>query len=364
MALRLEPNSIAHGSVCNREKGLTLVTLELADGRTVTAELQGNPYRDIAGRTLSFRHPTPDPKAHLSEALALKHHGQAGDITASRKVKVPTIPLTEIYKNPKYKDGNFPHVWKNSLYLEWYSRENGRVVLETEEFDLTVSDPVWTMSPAEESEAREQASQALVGFLNQLCDITPERKDNEKLFEKKDKLDEFDYEKELRFSDRMNDRYGELIDKFGMEDDAQIEALMGWKNPAKDKEPTKPDSFEPSQDSTPAWAEDPGDDWQRPEDHPLLKEAHNLLGDFTPGPDRSEEEQQVLFAVSMVSAKLAGALSCWTGEEFDDHAFTIARLKRVLSHIDTAVALADGLLTTKLLTLRQQIIDLQQQLRN
>jgi len=212
MALRLEPNSISHGSVCNRSKGRTLLTLELADGRTVTAELQGNPYRDIAGRTLTFRHPSPDPKAHITEALALKHHGQAGDITASRKVKVPTIPLSEIYKNPKYENGNFPHVWKNSLYLEWFSQENGRVVLETEEFELTVSNPVWQMSSADEEEAREQASQALVGFLDQLCDITPEREDNAKLFESKDELDEFDREKDLRFSDRMNDRYGELID--------------------------------------------------------------------------------------------------------------------------------------------------------
>ena len=37
MALRIDPESVSHGNVCNREKDTTVVTIELADGRTVTA---------------------------------------------------------------------------------------------------------------------------------------------------------------------------------------------------------------------------------------------------------------------------------------------------------------------------------------
>ena len=363
MALRLEPDSISHGSVCNREKGVTTVTLELADGRPVSAELQGNPYRDMAGRILSFRHPSPDPEAFVHDGLMLRHHGQTGDITASRKVKVPLLPIEEIHKNPKYEGVNFPQVWKNSLYLEWFSRENGRVVLEASEFEMTVTEPAWNMTEAEEQEAREQAAKALTGFLDQLCDIVREREDNRKLFKDKDELDEFDHEQNLRFSDRMNDRYGELIDKFGIEADDQIDEFMGWSTPGapsnKEEDAAGP---EPWKDPAPDWTE-PDDDWQLPDDHPLIAEAEKLLDEFTPLPDRSEKEHEIFFATSMVRAKLAGALSGWNGESFEDHGFAIACLKRVLGHIDTAIAIAGGPLATNLLTLRQHIIDLQQELR-
>ena len=360
MALRLESDSISHGSVCNREPGVTHVTIALADGRTVTAALQGNPYRDMAGRILSFRHPSPDPKARVHDGLALEHHGQTGDITASRKVKIPLLPIEEIYKNPKYEGGNFPHVWKNSLYLEWFSRENGRVVLEASEFELTITEAAWEMTEAEEEEARKQATQALTGFLDQLCDIKRERSENQERFEDKEKLNEFDHEQNLRFSDRMKDRYGELIDKFGIEDDDQIDPLMGWSTP---EEPDEKDDDAPAPWKAPDWTAEPDDDWTMPDDHPLIAEAEKLLDDFTPLPDRSEKEGDIFFATSMVRAKLAGALSGWDGKQFQDHGFAIACLKRVLGHIDTALAIAEGTLATNLLTLRQHIIDLQQELR-
>ena len=186
---------------------MTTITLELADGRTVTADLQGNPYRDMAGRILSFRHRSPDPKAFVHDALVLNHHGQAGDITASRKVKVPLLPIEEIYENPKYEGGNFPHEWRNSLYLEWFSRENGRVVLEASEFEMTLTEAAWEMTEAEEQEARAQAAQALTDFLDQLCDFTRERDENQKLTEGTEELNEFEHVQNLRFSYLMNDRY-------------------------------------------------------------------------------------------------------------------------------------------------------------
>jgi hypothetical protein len=157
----------------------------------------------------------------------------------------------------------------------------------------------------------------------------------------------------------MNDRYGELIDKFGTEADDRIDELMGWSTPREDDHEKKdPDTWK---DPEPAFVE-PDDDWQMPDDHPLMAEAEQLLGE--PRPGTSTEEHDLFFATSMVRAKLAGALSGWDGERFRDHGFAIACLKRVLGHIDSAVALAEGTLATKLLTLRQHIIDLQQELRD
>ena len=94
-----------------------------------------------------------------------------------------------------------------------------------------------------------------------------------------------------------------------------------------------------------------------------MAEAENLLEGMPSRADRDEEEHEVFFAAAMVRAKLAGALSGWNGEQFDDHGFAIACLKRVLAHIDNALKIADDTLSKKLLALRQNIIDLQQELR-
>jgi len=57
----------------------------------VELNLTGNGWRDLAGRRLEFTNPGPRPGDLARFALVQK--GTAGDITASRKVKVPDIPI-------------------------------------------------------------------------------------------------------------------------------------------------------------------------------------------------------------------------------------------------------------------------------
>jgi hypothetical protein len=53
----------------------------------------------------------------------------------------------------------FPWHWGNSLYLEWYSQTNGRVVIEAAHYQLELdAEPAWILS--EEEEIAQQAANA------------------------------------------------------------------------------------------------------------------------------------------------------------------------------------------------------------
>ncbi len=63
----------------------------------------------------------------------------------------------------------FPWHWGNSLYLEWFSRTNGRVVIESAHYQLELDpEPAWT--PSEEDEAARQANtaEAMAQFMDRL----------------------------------------------------------------------------------------------------------------------------------------------------------------------------------------------------
>jgi hypothetical protein len=40
----------------------------------------------------------------------------------------------------------------NSLYLEWFSEANGRVVIESADYELNISAPEWRMTPEEDEQ--------------------------------------------------------------------------------------------------------------------------------------------------------------------------------------------------------------------
>lgn len=94
--------------------------------------------------------------------------GSVGDITASRKVKVPEIPLDQIGEYYAAKKP-FPWHWGNALYLEWFSERNGCVVIESAGYELKiVGEPVGEMTPEEETEQRKANGEATTGFMEQL----------------------------------------------------------------------------------------------------------------------------------------------------------------------------------------------------
>jgi hypothetical protein len=141
---------VVRGELDSRTKGRIIGRIWLL-GRSepLLLDLEGTPHRDLAGHRLSFTNPRPIP-ADLT-GLSTTQTGVCGTITAARKTKVPqcsTEELMLLYANFR----PMPWHWRNTLCLEWHDRRNGRVLIESSDYHLTV-DPVaaWSISPAEEA---------------------------------------------------------------------------------------------------------------------------------------------------------------------------------------------------------------------
>lgn len=167
MAWRVD-EAVIRGEIDNRECGRVVGKIWLAGrDKPVELDLQGNCWRDLAGRRLEFSNPNPKPGA--LDGFAQKQHGVVGDITASRKVKVPEIPLEQIGEYYLARKP-FPWHWGNSLYLEWHSERNGRVVIESAEFELKViGEAAWEMTEAGEEQQRQANGEAMTGFMDRLA---------------------------------------------------------------------------------------------------------------------------------------------------------------------------------------------------
>ena len=159
MAWRIDA-AVIRGEIDNRVRDRVTGWIWFA-GRTDPVELQlaGNCWRDMAGRQLEFVNPEPKP-AFVDDLTALQQ-GTVGDISASRKAKVPDIPLHQI---GEYRAAGkpLPWHWGNSLYLEWFSESHGRIVIESASYQLKiVGEPAWEMT-LEEEKAQRQANRVAI----------------------------------------------------------------------------------------------------------------------------------------------------------------------------------------------------------
>lgn len=169
MAWRIA-ESVVRGEIDNRTPGRVVGQVWLV-GRDepLIFELAGNAWRDIAGHVLRFTNPTAkalDPGE--LDGFAFHQSGVVGDITASRKVKVPECSMDELMKLYEARKP-FPWHWSNSLYLEWHSETNGRVLIESADYVLTLDpDGKWSMDEAGETAQREANGAALIAFMERL----------------------------------------------------------------------------------------------------------------------------------------------------------------------------------------------------
>jgi hypothetical protein len=166
MAWRIE-ESLIRGELDNRIRGRVTGRLWFT-GRAepVTLDLRGNAWRDLAGHVLRFTN--PDPKPGDLGSFASVQRGVTGDISASRKVKVPDCTMDELMVFCEARKP-FPWHWGNSLYLEWHSETNGRVVIESAGYQLELdSECAWSMDESSEAEQRTANGQALSAFMQQL----------------------------------------------------------------------------------------------------------------------------------------------------------------------------------------------------
>ncbi len=163
MAWRID-ESVIRGELDNRVRDRVTGRIWFAGlDAPVEFELAGNAWRDLAGRRLEFVN--PHSKAEALKGLAPRQMGVIGDCTASRKVKVPEVSMDELMERFERREP-FPWHWGNSLYFEWFSTTNGRVVIESASYTLTISpDIAWDMTPEEEERQRRANGEAMGGFM-------------------------------------------------------------------------------------------------------------------------------------------------------------------------------------------------------
>ena len=124
----------------------------------VTFDVKGDFHRDIRGTRIQITGDGDRKDGHAArrmDGFAKHQTGNAGDITAG-------LP---------------PHDYGDAAYIEWYDRENGRVVIEPRREQMKV---LGQLLPWQQWEpiSREQQSKQMAEFLGNLareCRLPPER---------------------------------------------------------------------------------------------------------------------------------------------------------------------------------------------
>ena len=391
MAIRLD-KAIIRGEITNQTPGLVTGRIWLlGQGEPLELTLQGNALRDLAGCHLSFENPDPRPDPSTA-IVATQQHGVVGDMTASRKSRIPTISHEEMLD---YLEAKLPIPTRvaNTLYLEWFSELNGRMVIETADCHLRISIPDWTMS-AEAETLQVRASQS--NFHAYLDSITggPNADDDEEEeeFEEEEDddfssldedeldadpalahqdptsdslievnieaedelpLDEFEWEQELREADRRAEAYQEAFDRYREHPHRErlIAEAMGW-------EPEEVEEFRDDwQDVTESLqAQDPDEMLENAgmfsEDeegahHPLSRRAMDFAlrlqrdakarGLFEGDIARDHPVLSVIVSIIALGGKLAAALDGTMHGYDPEPGFVIAMLKRAQVPLNEAL---------------------------
>lgn len=372
MAWRIN-EGVMRGEIDNRVRGRVAGRIWLIGrAKPIPLDLAGNCHRDAAGCLLQFENPvaksTPDERLDL----AAEQIGVAGDITASRKVRVFDVPLEEALQICKEGGKPSEHM-ANSLYIEWFSEANGRVVIESVDYKIDISPPAWTLSPEEEQKQIAATQQAMRDWFERLGDSLQSQAPADFDDEEDNAFDEFSYEKLMRESDARTDKYMKLLEKYeGHPDREKIVAReMGWtwledaleadqrgalpKSEPIEIEPLEPDPLTEGID----WVRDDKGDIR----HPLSKRAfksgvaiwhycddRNLLGE-----NGDADLAEMVFQFQTAGAKIAGALNSLAYDrDMTFHAgFVVAALKRALKYTNASMAAAQKVARKRLLSAKR-----------
>ncbi len=367
MALRID-EQVIRGVINNRTRGKVTGHLWIVGhDEPIELNLEGDAWRDIAGHVLEFTNPNPVPGDIASFARIQK--GVVGDITASRKARVPDCPISEIGKY--YKTGvPMPWHWGNCLYLEWFSERNGRVVIESPHFELKIdTEPSWTMSPEEEKDRHAANQEAMTGFMDRMVRMLAE--DEEPDEDAPRSQAEADADAEAARMDLLLDRVQARLKREGREDiDFGTIYKEERERMRRERGEPDPESLTPEEEAErAAWIEEINAEsekmleemetsgWKDEEtEHPVVVQCRELslrlrLEAEAAGwvrEDDPEEHpmQELLFGVVFAATKLAGALNIYDDEEWPpDPLFagdTLVRLKKGRSHLRDAIAALDA----------------------
>ncbi len=241
MALRFD-QAIIRGEINNSRPGFVTGMLWLL-GRSepVELKLEGNCLRDLAGCILQFSNPRPQADDETAEIIASAQTGAAGDMTASRKARVATVS-EEAFMALMDLGEKIPSRLANLLYLEWFSEENGRVVIEATDYEITISSPHWQMDAKQEARQIIENREHFHAYLDAITGDAELEEDEEEFDEETDEeedenfenegppLNEFEWEAELRDHDRRAEAYQEAVDRYKDQPGAErlIAEAMGW----------------------------------------------------------------------------------------------------------------------------------------
>ncbi len=394
MALRLD-QAIIRGEIDNTSRGNVRGKLWLVGhDDPITLDLRGNAWRDVAGCKITFTNPRP--AAQDSTALLRpKQTGYVGDITASRKVRV--ISDDSDIEEASEIEEQAATVWSNMLYLEWFSEENGRVFIESADFETGISAWVWEMDQAEEEAQKMTNLHTMRGWLAGIIQ-RPDPQDEED-------SDEFDdseeaWESSLKQSDRLSDAHMEALEKYGTEGlhDDRVAFVMGWDHMLGGDSPRETaddgESWKAAAETTPhEFDEEDFDRWleeeESKEDHPLQKRAQELVirllneideqnDESTSTSDDNTPLDRFIRNTMNISGKLAGALGMGGFPGSENNGYILAILRRCLNWANEALAALKELMESptwqdrlvllnefraELFALRDGITDLRKELR-
>lgn len=335
--------ALVRGELDNSEEGKVTGRIWLL-GRDEPLEisLDGDCWRDLAGCRLSFINPQPKPQPELS-GLAQAQRGVVGDITASRKIRVATTGIEEI-ESLQASGEPVPYAWRPSFCFEWFSQQNGRVLIEAVDYQLSAAEPVWSMD-----EDGEQAQQLL--NLQAMRDFITGSIRRRKT---SDSDDEFAWEQRLRESDRMAEAYQEVLEKYM--DDPECERkeafVMGWDGLLDAMAERDEADIDDDLESTPRYEIEDGDDVPDERDstpaHPLQERAYQLAlrSHLLVGMDEPADApaHRMVSNLLQISAKLAGALHSMDDDVECENGFVLAILKRCVNWMNEALAACNELL--------------------
>ena len=414
MAFRLD-KAIVRGEISNQVRGQVTGKLWLLGRKEpVEISLKGNCLRDLAGCRLTFENPLPR-REPSSEQLSSQQKGVTGDMTASRKAKVPTVNDDELIQLLHSKVP-VPFVFANILYLEWFSEANGRVVVESSGFRLEISEPAWSMSAPEEEVQVGESQENFYRFLDQLTGVANVDDDEEEFLQDDDEddeddddmdnewdtmvedepLNEFEWEQELREADRRAEAYQEAFDRYKDNPDRErlIAEAMGWDvEEIEEFRDEWEDVAESFQDTDPQALIEQADSLVEDDDeevhHPLsrramrfalrLQEDAEKLGLFNlEKASKDSPLLSVIVSIISLGGKLAAALDGVAMGYDPEPGFIIAMLKRSqiplnealhsLSSVDPKGLMPDTRLwlataRSELFDLRKDILDVMKEMR-
>ena len=374
MAWRIH-ESVVRGEIDNRAKGRVRGKLWL-DGLTepVALELEGNACPDLAGCLLTFKNPHETFPMRKKPKFNPLQRGRIGNLSASQKVRVFTIPDKEAFEMMD-RGEKPPERTAIALYLEWFSEGNGRVVIESAAFELTISPPEWRLSPEEEAQRVKDIEAGWEHFSQQLNEAIAKQQKGAK--DPEAEWDEHDYERFMKECDARTDKYMELLEKYGDSDESEekIAKEMGWDRDdetdvatgggeeermsvdemnriceeAANAPPSEPDPHREGID----WIRTEKGDIAHPLQHRCFESAMKLWHECDElGLEKSDDDDlaQFIFEFQTTSVKLAGALDgIAEGHGARDGAFTVAYLKRALDHLHKSQAGLEAVAPKKLL---------------